>query len=298
LSSIISVITIFLNAERFLEETVDSVLGQAFQQWELLLVDDGSTDASSAIARRLADQHSGKVHYLEHDGHKNLGMSASRNFGIQHAKGPYVALLDADDAWYPDKLKEQLDILERNPQVEMVYGNHLFWKSWTGKPEDVDVLMDLNSGADRVFYPPELLNIYFQSSKVASPVPSDLFFRRDLALRRPFDNSFRNMYEDQVFLIQVFAHENVYVSTKTWTRYRQHTESFVSRFRSSTMSKGGAPPALNWAEKYLSDQGFKGTVPWKALQRVLFRFKHPALFRVILKVKSILYRILHPQVVK
>ena len=77
----ISVIIIFLNAERFIEEAIESVFDQNYGDWELLLVDDGSSDASSAIARRYTEQHPEKVYYFEHAGHENRGMSASRNLG-------------------------------------------------------------------------------------------------------------------------------------------------------------------------------------------------------------------------
>ena len=66
----VSVVTIFLNAERFLDEAVASVFAQTLTDWELLLVDDGSTDGSSEIARRYAHSHPTKVRYLEHEGHR------------------------------------------------------------------------------------------------------------------------------------------------------------------------------------------------------------------------------------
>src|SRR5262249_39242789 len=103
----VSVVVIFLNEARFLPEAVDSVFAQTHECWELLLVDDGSMDASSSIARRIAELHPGRVRYLEHDGHVNRGRSSSRNLGIHHARGQFVAFLDADDVWFPRKLERQ-----------------------------------------------------------------------------------------------------------------------------------------------------------------------------------------------
>ena len=102
---LVSCITIFFNAEKFFEEAIESVFVQTYKNWELLLVDDGSTDGSTTIARNYAEHYPEKVCYLEHEGHQNRGMSASRNLGIRHAKGDYVALLDADDIWLPQKLE-------------------------------------------------------------------------------------------------------------------------------------------------------------------------------------------------
>jgi glycosyltransferase involved in cell wall biosynthesis len=97
----VSVIVCFLNEERFLAEAVESVLGQSFTDWELILVDDGSTDGSSAIARGLAATSPDRIACIDHADHRNLGLSASRNAGLSHARGRYVAFLDADDAWLP-----------------------------------------------------------------------------------------------------------------------------------------------------------------------------------------------------
>src|SRR5262245_15086805 len=133
---LVSVIIIFLNAERFIEEAIESVYAQTYERWELLLVDDGATDGSTTIAQRYAEHYPGKVHYLEHPGHQNCGMSASRNLGIRNATGCYIALLDADDAWLPNTLVDQVAILEAHPEAAMVYGPLHWWYSWTGDPDD------------------------------------------------------------------------------------------------------------------------------------------------------------------
>ncbi|TKB70433.1 MAG: glycosyltransferase family 2 protein [Nitrospira sp.] len=94
---LISAIIIFLNGEAFMREAIESVFAQTYRNWELLLVDDGSTDQSAEIAKEYAERYAGKVTYLEHPGHWNLGMSAARNLGIKAAKGKYIAFLDCDD---------------------------------------------------------------------------------------------------------------------------------------------------------------------------------------------------------
>ena len=119
---LVSVIMIFLNAEKFIEEAIESVFTQSYDNWELLLVDDGSNDGSSTIARRYSEKYPEKVRYLEHDGHQNRGKSASRNLGINNSRGEYIALLDADDVFLPQKLEQQVEILESLPEAAMLYG--------------------------------------------------------------------------------------------------------------------------------------------------------------------------------
>ena len=116
-----SAIIIFWNEEQFIEEAIESVFAQTYGHWELLLVDDGSSDRSSEIARRYTEQYPDKVRYLEHQGHENRGMSASRNLGVRSARGRYISYLDGDDVWLPNKLAEQVAIMESHPTADYGY---------------------------------------------------------------------------------------------------------------------------------------------------------------------------------
>ena len=133
---LVTAITIFLDEERFLEEAIESVFAQTYDCWELLLVDDGSTDRSTEIAQRYLTNYPSRVRYLEHQRHQNRGMSASRNLGVGHARGKYVSYLDGDDIWLPHKLERQVAILESHPEAVMEYGPLQLWYSWTGIPGD------------------------------------------------------------------------------------------------------------------------------------------------------------------
>src|SRR5262245_58400693 len=105
---LVSAIIIFLDEERFLAEAIETSIGQDYPDWELWLVDDGSTDRSTAIAREFAARMPDRIRYCEHEGHANRGMSAGRNLGLDHARGGYIGFLDADDVWEPEKLREQV----------------------------------------------------------------------------------------------------------------------------------------------------------------------------------------------
>jgi len=114
-SGLVSVVIIFLNERRFMEEAIQSVFEQTYNDWELILVDDGSNDRSSDIARGYASRYPERIRYLEHPEHENRGMSASRNLGLEHGRGEFVALLDADDVWLPHKLERQVEVLAQHP---------------------------------------------------------------------------------------------------------------------------------------------------------------------------------------
>lgn len=105
-SPLISVIIPTYNRANFLHQAIESVLAQTYKNWELIIVDDGSTDNTSELVRKFTDK---RIIYLYQE---NRGASAARNKGIQKAKGEYIAFLDSDDAWLSRKIEKQLDIFK------------------------------------------------------------------------------------------------------------------------------------------------------------------------------------------
>ncbi len=101
--ALISVVMPCFNAAPYVEEAVGSVLRQTYPQVELIVVDDGSTDGSADLVARLAAPHPGRVTVLHQT---NSGPYAARNHGLTHARGNFVAFLDADDTWHPDALRQ------------------------------------------------------------------------------------------------------------------------------------------------------------------------------------------------
>lgn len=116
---LISVITPVYNAEKFIQQCVESVLSQTYTNWELILVDDGSEDNSVEIINKFCDNKN--IFFFQHPGGVNLGVSKSRALGIEKSGGDFIAFLDADDIFYPSKLKKQLLIFQQNPDVVLVH---------------------------------------------------------------------------------------------------------------------------------------------------------------------------------
>lgn len=287
---LVSVVIIFFNAEKFFEEAIESVLAQTYTNWELLLADDGSTDRSTEIALHYAQRYSDKIHYCEHEGHQNRGMSATRNLGIRHAKGEYIALLDADDVWLPYKLEQQVAILNAQPEASMVYGPSQKWYGWTGNPEDarLDVMYDLGIKPNSLVQPPTLLNLCIQA-KAFTPCPSNVLFRREMAERvHGFEESFKGMYqlyEDQAFFSKVHLQETVYVASSCWDKYRKHSNSCVAVVRKAGQDDAVRFFYLNWLENYLMEQNFTNTEAWQSLQKALWPYRYPTLHKVRTKVQ-------------
>lgn len=106
----VSIIIPVYNKEHYILDCLRSVRLQTFQDWECILVDDGSTDKSFSIIQSFIDQYPGDWTVIRK---ANEGPSAARNKGITHAKGEYLALLDSDDIWLPEKLLSKWNIWNR-----------------------------------------------------------------------------------------------------------------------------------------------------------------------------------------
>lgn len=283
---LISVIICFLNAERFIEEAVSSVFAQTCANWELLLVDDGSSDGSTEIALRYVDQHPQKVRYFEHAGHQNRGLSASRNLGISKARGGCIAFLDSDDVWLPYKLEQQMAILDSQPEAGMIYGAAQYWHSWTGRSQDAkrDHVRKPSGQPNTLIQPPKLLTLTYPLGNANSPCPSDFLLRREVVERvGGFEEAFRGhrtLYEDQAFLAKVYLRESVFVAGECWIKYRIHPNSVSAVAKRGKQHRRVRLFFLSWLAEYLQKQGVEDPEIWEAVRKALWPYHHPVLSRL------------------
>ena len=263
----VSVITIFYNAEAHFREAIDSVLSQDFDDFELLLVDDGSTDSSSAIAREY-EARDPRVRYFEHPGHVNRGMSATRNLGIAEARAELVAFIDADDRWRPGKLREQVSLMDRMPGVDAVGGSVNYWGSANGGDDRVIATGHVRN---RAIPPGEATAELYPLGKSDAPSMSDLIFRRAAILNvGGFEEAFRGAYEDQAFLAKFYLSSTLYLTDRLWSDYRLHEDSCMARVGRSDRYHDARRSFLEWFDGYLATTPFAGDPRIKsALKRAL-----------------------------
>ncbi|WP_224996719.1 glycosyltransferase family 2 protein [Cesiribacter sp. SM1] len=270
----ISVITCFLDAERYLAEAVESVLAQEYTSWELLLIDDGSTDNSTKLAKKYATQYPGKIIYLEHKNHINRGLSASRNVGIANASGELVAFLDADDVWLPKLLSQLLALLQEH-KVAMVCEATEYWYSWNGQQEDW--VGQIGVRQDEVFLPPRLMSELYPLTTASAPCMCGILVKKDLLVKwEGFEEAFTGMYEDQVFLSKFYLHEPVYVASSCNNRYRQHPDSMVEKSWKTDYHQVRLR-YLEWLERYLQQQNLHYPQVNRLLQKALKPYRRPML---------------------
>jgi glycosyltransferase involved in cell wall biosynthesis len=222
---------IFLNPGKYIDEAIRSVLSQTYANWELLLVDDGSSDESTSIARGFAESHPERVRLLSHPDRENRGMSASRLAGIHAARGQLVAFLDADDVFVPEKLARQVAMLAAHPEVGAVFGPTQLWRSWRG--HGADTVTNLGVALDAVYAPPALATSFLRAPGSAPAICSFLVRREVFDAGITFEPAFRHSYDDQTFYFKLFLTTEVYAASESLERYRQHPGGITSVFERS-----------------------------------------------------------------
>lgn len=206
----ISVIIPAYNAERTILETIQSVQEQTYADFELLVINDGSTDRTLSIVQTLADSRI-KLFTL-----KNSGVCSARNFGITHAQGNFISFLDADDLWTPDKLELQLNALKKDPEADVVYSWTYFFYEQAG--EKIPGHPTFFQG----YIYPDLLKENFISSG------SNILIRKEAVNRiQGFDSTFPHCADWDFYLRLANQNKFVFVP-KHQILYRQSTSSMTS----------------------------------------------------------------------
>ena len=114
----VTILTPAFNSAKYIGETIESAMRQTYQDFEMVIVDDGSMDDTKKIIESYAQKYPGKIRYIFQ---KNAGPSAARNTAIKNSSGEYLATLDADDLWLPNRLEEGVKVLESQPDVGLVH---------------------------------------------------------------------------------------------------------------------------------------------------------------------------------
>lgn len=281
---LVSVIMIFHNAPvDFFEQAIASVIAQTETRWELLLVDDGSTDHAADLARRAAAAHPGRMRVLTHPHNEQRGMSASRNLGLDAAGGAFIAFLDADDVYLPEKLERQLAALASHPAAALVYGPTVHWWSWSGDPADAprDHPRRLGVPPETLVDPPQLVRMWLRRQADTPATCGVLVRRAAVEAVGGFEPQFQGLFEDQAFFFKLLLQHAAFVQGTAYDRYRRHPAAFCEvRIRAGEHTDDYSPSAarrtfLEWWTEYLNRTGLADKELRALLHRELMPYRHP-----------------------
>jgi glycosyltransferase involved in cell wall biosynthesis len=261
----ITVITPFLNAGSYLAEAIASVRAQTIGGWEMVIVDDGSTDQSAADAIEAA-RADPRIRLMRREPDRGLGAAAARNLALAEARGDYVCFLDADDVFLPHKIERQAAILDRHADAAMVYGPTEWWYPTDPARNWIEPM-----GRPRTYLPPVLLDHTVLMLRGHVPcICAVLIRRRSLNQVGGFDVRFR-LYEDQTLWVKIMASCTIFIDDEVTARYRQHAGSVSAASQlDGNYNRTGSHPArqafLDWCENYVLHSGLAKPSTLRALR--------------------------------
>lgn len=283
---LVTIIVPFFNQELFLQECIESVIQQSFQDWELLLINDGSTDNSPLIAQEFVNQFPDKIFLFYQPNNKNLGASSARNIGVKNAKGKYITFLDSDDVYISDAIEKELLAFKNNPEADVVCGALQFWYSWENESNknESDFVVNLGLETNRL-YPPLSLLIHNLRANGRKPGINCIMMTHDFINSiGAFEGDFQYVSEDQVFWAKVSLNGKIYVMEKCLAKYRQHNSSSVAVLIKNDKEIENWEVFLNWLQNYLEEKNIKNQNIWDSFNYCKNNIKFQAKFSFLKKL--------------
>lgn len=195
------------NAQEYLKEAIDSIYSQTFSDWEIVFIDNCSTDKTEDIVKSYDE----KIKYYRTE--KNIPIGAARNFGLQYCKGEYLAFLDTDDIWMSEKLKKQIEILDNNKEYQFCYTGVVYIN------ENSDQIGTMVPKAKSGYVFPQQL-ISYEINQQSIIVRNNIEIKVNEQLRHAPDfNMFMN----------ISSKYNGYVMSDYLVKYRKHSNSLTSK---------------------------------------------------------------------
>jgi glycosyltransferase involved in cell wall biosynthesis len=209
----VSVIIPAFNSEKYISQAIESVLNQTYQNFELIIVNDGSTDRTEEIIQNYLNGHL----YIYQ---KNKGVAAARNTGISASKGEYIAFLDSDDIWLPKKLELQVHYLTMHLDTDLVYADYSTFNDRGILEENLTLARQLPRPCGYIFHT-LLFKCFFQTSTV-------MIRRNVLDKVGMFDEQFF-VGEDYDLWLRISAEHRIGYLPEVVAKYRQHSPSITAR---------------------------------------------------------------------
>ncbi len=225
----VSIIMASYNYAGFIGEAVGSVQAQSFQDWELLIVDDGSTDGSLAAVENFC-RHDGRIKLLTHPGNVNRGLAATVKRGVDAATGKYIAFLESDDRWLPENLARKVTILDSFPEVALVDDKVTLF----GESDLFDRYRNYRVIRERHFsactFPADIFHALFYENLI--PTFSCAVCRSDALKNCSFEHVY-TPHLDRSLWMQICKKHKFYHLDENLTCWRIHSKSCISREKSA-----------------------------------------------------------------
>lgn len=212
-SPLVSIIMPAYNAGKFITESIQSVINQSYPHWELIIINDGSTDDTEEKVKSLQANNSRIVYVLQQNG----GQGKARNRGLEEAQGDYIAFLDSDDLWVAHKLKFQVDLMQKHPEIDLLFSGAVAFKDSIN-----NTLQPLNHNNSAIYSGEDAIRTFIKGNKV--PILTGLVKRDVMEAVGNFDASLhlQNVEDSHLWLKMLFANYTLKSCPEVLAYYRIH----------------------------------------------------------------------------
>ncbi len=240
----ISVITASYNYAQYIEEAINSVINQTYQDWELIIVDDGSSDNSVEIIKSYCAKDS-RIKLFQHEGGQNNGLKETLLLGISHVTGDWVAFLESDDVFAPENLSKKVEIIEKNPEVKLVFNKMNYLCETEESKKQVKFHDKKQRKLAQMRFPQNMFYQFYVRNMILSfscvmveaktlknadfDTPNDIMIDWWLWINLSYENNFYYLDEE---LTLWRLHDKSYISQNDYnTRYDLPRKAYFKRFK-------------------------------------------------------------------
>lgn len=240
----ISVITASYNYAQYIEEAINSVINQSYQDWELIIVDDGSSDNSVEIIKSYCEKYS-RIKLFQHEGGQNKGLKETLLLGISHATGDWIAFLESDDIFAFENLRKKVEIIEKYPKVKLIF-NKMNYLTETEESKNLIKFHDKKQRKlSKMRFPQNMFYQFYVRNMILSfscvmieaktlknadfDTPNDIMIDWWLWINLAYENDFYYLDEE---LTTWRLHDKSYISQNDYnTRYNLPRYAYLKRFK-------------------------------------------------------------------
>ncbi|MFA7658028.1 MAG: glycosyltransferase [Candidatus Gastranaerophilaceae bacterium] len=219
----ISVITASYNYAQYIEEAINSVINQSYSNWELIIVDDGSSDNSVEIIKRYCEKDS-RIKLFQHENGQNKGLKETLLLGIGHASGDWIAFLESDDFFAPDNLSKKVEIINKNPSPKLIFNKVeiIREKDVTEKrQQDLEAIQNKLSKSN---FPKNMFHEFYITNSILTF--SCVMVETNALKNTDFDTPADTLLDWWLWIHLAYKNDFYYIDEKL-THWRLHAESYI-----------------------------------------------------------------------
>ena len=221
----ISIITASYNYANYIEETIQSVINQTWQDWELIIVDDGSTDNSLEVIQKYVAQDN-RIKLFTHENNANKGLKSTLLLGIEKAQSNWIAFLESDDLWCANYLIKKIDIIEKYPDIGIIFNDVKLFGDDKKVYVHTPVFNDNHKFLEKKTYPCNIFRDFNVRNRILTF--STLMVRKNILENTNFDTPVDKLLDWWLYIHMTYNNEVYYIPEKL-TLWRMHTGSYISK---------------------------------------------------------------------